>query len=67
VNKQNVLDTAFRLLLECGEQVMIGCEVSVKTQVLGTYLARLLRPVWQLNIVAVDAHGNTISNVDYFK
>ena len=30
-------------------------------------MARLLRPVWQLNIVAIDADGNLISNAEYFK
>lgn len=39
----------------------------MKNQILGTYLARLLAPVWQLNIVALQENGNMVSNSDYFK
>lgn len=67
MNSQKVLEKAFHLLLDYGESVLYGSDTSVKSQALGVYLARLLRPVWQLNIVAVDEKGDLVSNADYFK
>ena len=67
MNSQKVLEKAFHLLLDYGESVLFGSDTSVKSQALGVYLSRLLRPVWQLNIVAVDANGDLVSNADYFK
>jgi hypothetical protein len=61
------LDLALRILLDRGDSMLIGSSTSIKNQVLSIYFGRLLIPVWQLNIVSIDANGRTTSNSDYFR
>jgi len=45
---------ALRMLHACGDQIITNYTVSAKHFALNTYLQRLLRPVWELNLCAVE-------------
>jgi hypothetical protein len=53
------------MLLAFGDVVVENYQVSAKHYALKTYLQRLLRPVWELNICAVQ-DDQLISNTGLF-
>jgi hypothetical protein len=45
---------ALKVLVQYGDHILKSCQTSVKHQALYTYFIRLIRPVWELNLVSMQ-------------
>ena len=63
-SNEKIQNSAFKLLEKHGDEIVQG--VSVKHNALLTYFIRLIRPVWELNIIAMSSKNIPLSNSGYF-